>query len=192
MIDRPRRDSRGWPERAEDDTVPELEIVRCAGMGDRDAFDVLYTRYSGRVFALCLRMSGNHEAAERLTQDAFVRAWQRLRSFRGESAFSSWLHRLAVNVVLEDGRRERRRTARIAIVRDPEVFASGTTRTDELRLDLERAIASLPPGARTILVLHDIEGYKHEEIGAMLGIAVGTAKAQLHRARRLLREMMNR
>lgn len=161
-------------------------------MGDHDAFDVLYTRYSGRVFALCLRMSGNRDAAERLTQDAFVRAWQRLGSFRGESAFSSWLHRLAVNVVLEDNRRERRRTARIAIVRDPEVIAGEATRPDELRLDLERAIASLPAGARTILVLHDIEGYKHEEIGAMLGIAVGTAKAQLHRARRLLREMMNR
>jgi RNA polymerase sigma-70 factor (ECF subfamily) len=97
---------------------------------------------------------------------------------------------LAVNVVLEDDRRERRRSARVAIVDEPEVFERPTAGPTEIRLDLERAIAALPAGARMVLVLHDIEGYKHAEIGAMLGIAIGTAKAQLHRARRLLREMI--
>jgi len=168
----------------------EAETVRQAQDGDRDAFDLLYGRYVARVFALCLRMSGERVAAEQLTQDAFVKAWQRLRTFRGESAFSSWLHRLAVNVVLEDDRRERRRSARVAIVDEPEVFERPTAGPTEIRLDLERAIAALPAGARMVLVLHDIEGYKHAEIGAMLGIAIGTAKAQLHRARRLLREMI--
>jgi RNA polymerase sigma-70 factor, ECF subfamily len=134
-------------------------------------------------------MCGSRVDAERLTQDVFVRAWTRLSTFRGQSEFSSWLHRIAVNLVLEDGRASRRRTARVDNVEDPMAFERGQRDNTEVdtRMDLERAIAQLPPGARQALVLHDIEGYKHEEIGAMLGIAAGTVKAQLHRARKLLR-----
>jgi RNA polymerase sigma-70 factor (ECF subfamily) len=168
-------------------------LVERARSGDRAAFDELYARHAGRVYAVCLRMAGDIAEAERLMQDAFVRAWWRLRSFRGDSAFSSWLHRVAVNTVLEDGRRERRRSARVETVED---IASHAGHGEGSRLDagfdLERAVAALPRGARAVLVLHDIEGYKHEEIAGMLGIAVGTAKAQLHRARRLIRAMLER
>jgi RNA polymerase sigma-70 factor (ECF subfamily) len=129
--------------------------------------------------------------AEELTQDVFVRAWQMLHTFRGESAFSSWLHRVAINVVLADIRSAKRRTARIAVVDD------GSLEDAEERvsiagsgIDLEHAVASLPPQARTVFVLHDIEGYRHEEIAVMMGIATGTSKAQLHRARKLLKEVL--
>jgi RNA polymerase sigma-70 factor (ECF subfamily) len=170
---------------------PDADLVRRACAGEREAFDELYHRNVERVYAVCLRMTADVRLAERLTQDSFVRAWRKLGTFRGESAFSSWLHRLAVNVVLEYGRRERRRTARVESVASPDEWerpASGAS--PGLAVDLERAIARLPPGARTVLVLHDIEGYKHEEIAAMTGTAVGTTKAQLHRARRLLRERL--
>lgn len=172
---------------------PGPELVRRAQAGDRAAFDALYHREVERVYALCLRMSGSVERAERLTQDAFVRAWQKLGSYRGDSAFSSWLYRLAVNVTLGDARQDRRRTARVENVADPEALeTAGASADADVAMDLERAIASLPKGARAVLVLHDIEGYRHEEIAAMLGTAVGTTKAQLHRARRLLRERLER
>ena len=137
-------------------------------------------------------MCASRPEAERLTQDVFVKAWQNLKSFRGESAFGSWLYRLAVNVVLQDNRSARRRDAHIAVLPEPEMFEnlSGIAAHDDERMDLERAIATLPPGARQVLVLHDIEGYKHEEIAKMSGTTVGSVKAQLHRARRLLRERL--
>jgi RNA polymerase sigma-70 factor (ECF subfamily) len=136
-------------------------------------------------------MSGDVGEAERLTQDVFVRAWRKLGGFRGESRFTSWLHRLAVNEVLQSRRTDARRLQRVEPT-DDEVLQRAAGRGDDagLRLDLERAIASLPPGARHVLVLFDIEGYGQEEIGRMLGIATGTVKAQLHRARRLLRERL--
>jgi RNA polymerase sigma-70 factor (ECF subfamily) len=167
-------------------------LVRRAQNDDRAAFDALYGQHVGRVYAVCLRMCASRTEAERLTQDVFVRAWQRLKTFRGESAFGSWLHRLAVNVVLQDGRSTRRRDAHVAVLPDPELLESYRSRPahDDERMDLERAIATLPPGARQVLVLHDIEGYKHEEIARMTGSAVGSVKAQLHRARRLLRERL--
>lgn len=166
-------------------------LVRRAQGDDRSAFDSLYAQHVGRVYAVCLRMCANRAEAERLTQDVFVRAWQNLKKFRGDSAFASWLYRLAVNVVLQDGRSNRRRDAHVAVLPEPELFAraSSTSRDDD-RMDLERAIASLPPGARQVLVLHDIEGYKHTEIARMTGTAVGSVKAQLHRARKLLRERL--
>ncbi|MCI0436301.1 MAG: sigma-70 family RNA polymerase sigma factor [Gemmatimonadetes bacterium] len=173
--------------------MAEDGLVRRAQAGDRAAFDELYARHAGRVYALCLRMTADTAEAERLTQDAFVLAWRRLASFRGDSAFSSWLHRIAVNAVLEDGRRTRRRRARVDTVEDVACIERERDAPwiDE-RMDLERAIAGLPPGARAVLVLHDIEGYRHDEIAGLLGIATGTSKAQLHRARRLLRERLNR
>jgi RNA polymerase sigma-70 factor, ECF subfamily len=171
---------------------PDALVLR-AQAADREAFDALYERYVGRVYAICLRMCANGAEAERLTQDVFVRVWRRLRTFRGDSAFSSWLHRLAVNVVLEDARSTHRRVLRVQNVEDPgalESSASARLYDDDMRMDLERALADLPLGARQAVVLHDIEGYKHEEIAKQLGIAVGTVKAQLHRARRLLRERL--
>ena len=170
------------------------ELVRRAQQGDHDAFGQLYRLHAGRVYALCLRLAGDAVEAERLCQDAFVRAWQRLPGFRGESLFSSWLHRLVVNVVLADRRAAGRRGGReVAGTGTPayEEGAGGERWTPE-RLDLERAIAALPPGARAVFVLFDIEGYGHEEIAEMTGIAPGTSKAQLHRARRLLREALER
>lgn len=137
-------------------------------------------------------MSADPQEAERLTQDVFVRVWTRLSTFRGESEFTSWLHRLTVNVVLEDSRSTRRRIGRVENVEDPGALERGgyASNDSDSRMDLERAIATLPPGARQALVLHDIEGFKHEEIARQLGTAVGTVKAQLHRARRLLRERL--
>jgi len=142
---------------------------------------------------LCLRLTGDAGTAEERTQDVFVRAWDKLRSFRGESAFSTWLHRLAVNVVMNERRTTIRREQRVTPVATPEVLERGRGEgTAGLNIDLERAIAALPEGAREIFVLYDIEGYSHAEIAAMTGIAEGTSKAQLFRARHLLREKLDR
>jgi len=167
--------------------------VRLAQQGDQDAFEQLYRLHAGRVYALCLRMAGDAVEARRLTQDVFVRVWERLRLYRAESAFSTWLHRLAVNVVLADRRAAGRRTRRVVTATDaPAHDGPARQAWSPEQLDLERAIAGLPPGARAVFVLYDVEGYGHEEIAALTGIAVGTSKAQLHRARRLLREALER
>jgi RNA polymerase sigma-70 factor (ECF subfamily) len=171
------------------------ELIRRTQAGDREAFDELYRQQIDRVYAICLRMSGSRAEAERLTQDAFVRLWKRIASFRGDSEFTSWLYRLTVNVVLEDSRSTKRRVARVDPVEDLDAFDRGhapEASQTETRLELEAAIAALPPGARHVLVMHDVEGYKHEEIAQASGIAVGTVKAQLHRARKLLREALSR
>ncbi|HEX6134471.1 MAG TPA: sigma-70 family RNA polymerase sigma factor [Longimicrobiales bacterium] len=174
------------------DAGAEAELIRRAQAGDRAAFDGLYALTAGRIFALLLRLCADREAAERLTQDTFVMAWQRLGTFRGQSRFTSWLHRIAVNFMLQDSRSQGRREARVIAVEDGVLrAAAGHSPSTDLRLDLERAIARLPDGARTALVLHDIEGYTHEEIAAMTGIAAGTVKSQLHRARRLLQERLS-
>jgi len=169
------------------------ELVRRAQAGDQTAFRDLYHQLAGRVYALCLRLTGDAGAAEERTQDVFVRAWDKLRSFRGESLFSSWLHRLAVNVVMNERRTTIRREQRVTPVAAPEVLERGHGEpTIGLGIDLERAIAALPEGAREVFVLYDIEGYSHAEIGEMTGIAEGTSKAQLFRARHLLREKLDR
>lgn len=180
-----------------DDTTESMTagafLVRRAQGGDVAAFEQLYRDHVDRVFALCLRLSADRGRAEELTQDVFVRAWEKLGTFEGKSAFATWLHRLAVNVVLGEKRAEKVRVARIFAVDEPEVFETAGRPPDPgAAIDLERAIAALPPGARTAFVLHDVEGYKHEEIAAREGVAVGTCKAQLHRARKLLREMLGR
>ena len=166
------------------------ELVRRAQAGDRAAFRQLYEEHVERIYALCLRLTGDPEEAMEGTQDAFVRAWEKLGTFRGEAAFSTWLHRLTVNVVLAGrrsaGRRERRAEA-AAAESGPRVVAAPRA---GLGVDLERAIARLPPGARAVFVLYDVEGYRHQEIAELTGIAAGTSKAQLHRARRLLREAL--
>lgn len=173
--------------------APIDDLVRRAQAGEEAAFEALYRAHAGRVFALCLRLSGDRTRATELVQDVFVRCWERLRSFRGESAFGSWLYRLAVNLVWMANRGDRRREARVIPVEDPQVLERpGETSTAGLSVDLERAIGSLPDGAREVFVLFDIEGYHHEEIARMTGIAVGTSKAQLFRARRLLRGQLER
>jgi len=174
----------------------EAELVRRAQAGDRVAFEQLYRDNVGRVYALCYPMAGTADLAEELAPDVFVRAWQKLGSFRGESAFSSWLHPLTVNVALSERRSRRRRVARVMTTDDLTEFErpGPPTRSDgpEAGFDLERALATLPPGARAVFVLHDVEGYKHGEIAERTGVATGTSKAQLHRARRLLREVLKR
>jgi RNA polymerase sigma-70 factor (ECF subfamily) len=182
-----------------DDGSVEREAITRAQRGELGAFEELYRRQAGRVFALCLRMSGDPVRARELTQDVFIRAWERLESYRGDAAFATWMHRLAVNVVLTAARTDKRRTSRVALGEDlandgAAKVGEGFARPDsvESRIDLERAIAQLPPGARNVFVLHDIEGYKHEEIARMTGSAEGTLRAQLFRARKLLMEMLDR
>ena len=161
-----------------------------------DDFEPFYRAHVRRVYALCLRMCGDRRRAEELTQDVFVRAWERRATFRGAALVATWLHRLAVNVVLTGARADRRRVARIETSDAPETVpgahAGGRAPAVGERLDLERAIAALPPGARTVFVLHDVEGYTHEEIARLTGTAAGTVRSQLHRARRLLMEALER
>lgn len=168
--------------------------VRLAKRGDLLAFERLYRAHAGRVLALCRRLTGDDLRAEELMQDAFVVAWERLGSFRGESAFATWLHRVTVNAHLVRERGDSRRRARVDELPhgDDEPFASRGDSDPLARIDLERAIATLPPGARTAFVLHDIEGYRHDEIAALSGIAPATVRAQLHRARQLLMERLDR
>lgn len=169
----------------------EEDVVRRARDGEIDAFEELYRGHVGRVYAVTLRMVADPGLAEELTQEAFVRAWRKLPSFRGGSAFGTWLHRLAVNVAL-DALRSRRRW-RERFVDQPPARPSAAPGTDPSgALDLERGIAELPPRARAVFVLHDIEGYKHREIARLLGLSVGGCKAHLHRARRRLREELER
>jgi RNA polymerase sigma-70 factor, ECF subfamily len=175
----------------EDRRATELRLVRQAQQGDLVAFERLYRDNERKVFGLCFRLSSDPALAEELTQEVFVRAWRKLSSFRGESAFSSWLYPLTVNVALSERRSRRRRDARIVATEDPaSLERAPRTPAPEAGFDLEKAMAALPPGARAVFVLHDVEGRTHEEIASLLGLAAGTSKAQLHRARRLLREAL--
>ena len=167
----------------------DARLARCAAMADVSAFEQLYRRHYRRVHGVIVRLVGQAGArAEDLTQEAFVRAWQALPAFRFESAVSTWLHRLAVNTALMELRSRRSRPWQeddddaLESVATPDTAGHAV-----LGRDLERAVASLPPRARAVLVLHDVEGWKHEEIAGELGMAVGSSKAQLHRARGLLR-----
>ena len=168
-------------------------LISLAKTGDNAAFLQLCRENSGRVYAVCLRMLANIELAKELTQETIVRAWQMLHSFRGESPFGAWLHRIAINAVLDHIRSEKRRSARVQFTDDIERFENDAEQlSPEILIDLESAVASLPLQARTVIVLHDIEGYSHDEIGTMLGIASGTSKATLHRARTLLKARLGR
>lgn len=164
----------------------DLRDASLAAAGDTRAFERLYRAHVGRIHGLVRRMLGADEATE-VTQDVFVRAWQKLGTFRGEAAFGTWLHRVAVNVVLS--RRAELGSRRERFIQDDTVLASLPDRPGgrELGLDFEAAVDRLPPGARAIFVLHDVEGYRHDEIAGLMEISPGTSKAQLHRARMLLR-----
>jgi RNA polymerase sigma-70 factor, ECF subfamily len=162
------------------------DVVRRAQSGDVAAFETLYRAHAPGVYLLCRRMTRDEREARELTQDAFVRVWERLPSFRGESAIGTWLHRLAVNVVLNRFRSERRREAAPLSEDLPAPRTAGSALGADDRIDLDAAISRLPEGARTVFVLHDMCGYSHDEIAELTGIAAGTARAQLWRARRAL------
>ncbi len=174
--------------------------VLAAQRGDETAFAALYDAHAARVYALCLGLAGDRATAAELVQDVFVRVWENLDSFRGACAFSTWLHRVAVNVALESERKGRRRSLKVQIAADLRATSDASTSAEPdaaakasdpgLKMDLERAIARLSAGARAVFILHDVEGFQHAEIGERLGIAEGTSKAHLFRARRLLREML--
>lgn len=166
-------------------TEPLSDVARAAA-GDARAFEALYRAHLPRVHSLVRRMTAGRDADE-LTQDVFVRLWQKLGTFRGDSSFSTWLHRLAVNVVIERFRSDQTRRARLYDGEDIFEVLPGPAQTRDIGMDFEAALEKLPDGARQIFVLHDVEGYKHHEIATMLEISAGTSKAQLHRARMMLR-----
>jgi len=178
--------------------LSEAEAIERAKQGDAAAFEALYNLHKRRVYSLCLRMTANTAAAEDLTQEAFLQLFRKIGTFRGESAFSTWLHRMAVNVVLMQLRKKG-----LAIVPlEENIEAEEETPKKELgaddprlagsidRMQLQRSIASLPPGYRMIFLLHDVEGYEHNEIAEMVGCSIGNSKSQLHKARMKLREIL--
>lgn len=183
------------------DRDAERALVDRARVGDVSAFEALYRANVARVYALALRLTADRRDATELTQDVFVHAWRRLATFRGDAAFATWLHRIAINSLFMRARGDRRRLARIASAGDetsneeqPAPSDEGHARAVDVEqaVDLERAIASLPPGARRVFVLHDVLGYRHDEIARLTGLAEGTLRAQLHRARKLLMETLDR
>jgi RNA polymerase sigma-70 factor (ECF subfamily) len=171
-------------------TVDPATTVRDAQGGSVPAFERLYREHCGRIYALCLRLAADPVQAEELTQDVFIRAWEKLASFRGDSAFGTWLHRLAVNEVLGRRRADGRRGARVMLVEDLTVYEVPRASQEGIRLDLEAAMAKLPEATRTVFVMHDVEGFTHEEIARLTGRAEGTCKTLLHRARKMLRERL--
>ena len=176
----------------DEDTTSEQKLVAEAANGSTQAFRMLYEQTIDRVYAVCIRMTADADIAMDLCQEAYVNAWKALPRFEGTSSFATWLHRIAVNAVLSHFRKNKRRN--IFVNRDgflDENLAHENSHQPGLRMDLENALAKLPPKARHIIVLFDIEGYSHDDIAKMLGITVGTSKSQLHRARKLVREMMN-
>lgn len=167
----------------------EADWIAKAQRSDATAFERLYRMHVDRVYGLCLRMTGNVSEAEDSTQEAFIQAWNKLDLFRGDSAFSTWLHRIAVNAVLGRIRKSKREQDRIQVAFEQSTAPLTTADTGDMR-DLSEAVDRLPEGARHVFVLHAVYGYSHEETAAMLDIAAGTSKAQLHRARRLLAQQL--
>jgi RNA polymerase sigma-70 factor, ECF subfamily len=160
---------------------------------DPAAFEALYRAHYRHVYAVTLRMTCDAERAEELTQEVFVRVWQKLPGFRGESALGTWIHTVAVRTTLQQMRSDSRRHARVMTTDEPGRYGAEARRAmPETAVDLERAIAALPPGARTVLLLHDVQGYRYHEIAEMLGVSLGTVKSQLNRARRLTMEALER
>ena len=181
--------------------LTEAEAIRRAQQGDAAAFERIYRLHSRRVYALCLRMVGNTAEAEDLTQEAFLQLFRKIGTFRGESAFSTWLHRLAVNVVLM---RLRKKTIAATSLDEPSEQDEETSApkkdvgVEDLRLsgsvdrvNLERAVRRLSPGYRSVFVLHDVQGYEHNEIAAIMKCSIGNSKSQLHKARMRLRELLH-
>jgi RNA polymerase sigma-70 factor (ECF subfamily) len=182
------------------DRDAERALVDRARSGDVSAFEALYRVNVGRVYALALRLTADRRDATELTQDVFVHAWRKFATFRGDAAFATWLHRIAINSLFMQARGDRRRAARIRSGDEPTSEERPTSSHEgrarvvdvEQAVDLERAIAALPPGARRVFVLYDVLGYRHDEIARLTGLAEGTLRAQLHRARKLLMEALDR
>jgi RNA polymerase sigma-70 factor, ECF subfamily len=179
--------------------ITEQEAIDRAKQGDAESFEALYLLHKRRVYSLCLRMTGNTAAAEDLTQEAFLQLYRKIGTFRGESAFSTWLHRLSVNVVLMQLRKKSLPEVSLEETLEPQqedgprkdIGTRDTVLAGSIdRLNLQRAIESLPPGYRVIFVLHDVEGYEHNEIAEMMGCSIGNSKSQLHKARMKLRELL--
>ncbi len=168
----------------------EADFIRRAQRGDGEAVRELYRRYAPRVFAVVRRLAGDDQLAEDWAQEAWVRAIRALPNFRGESRFSTWLHRIAVNSALH-GRRWRDRRAGLEVALPPALPSHGRVEQTPLRLSLERAMQTLPDGMRQVLVLHDVEGYTHEEIASFLGVTPGTSKSQLFKARARMRKVLS-
>ena len=171
----------------------DFTLAQQAAGGDESAFEAIYKRHFRRVYALCLRMMGNPTEAEDLTQETFTHLYRKIGSFRGESAFTTWLHRMTVNQVLMHFRKRSTRSEKTTAEGEtPVQIVAGTQNPDRMpiidRIALDKAIAQLPPGYRTVFMLHDVEGYEHDEIAQMLGVAEGTSKSQLHKARLKLRQ----
>ena len=180
------------------DKLTEAQAIERAKQGDAEAFEVLYNLHKRRVYSLCLRMTANTAAAEDLSQEAFLQLFRKIATFRGESAFSTWLHRMAVNVVLMQLRKKGLSVVPLEDTVETEEDAPrkelGATDAKLAgsvdRLQLQRAIDALPPGYKSIFVLHDVEGYEHNEIAEMVGCSIGNSKSQLHKARLKLRELL--
>ena len=177
--------------------VPDYELAQAAARGEMEAFETLYERHHRRVYSLCLRMLANPTEAEDMTQEVFIQVFRKISSFRGDSAFTTWLHRLTVNQVLMHFRK---RNVKLEHTTEEgemtNVVQAGSERPQAMpvvdRIALDAAIAQLPPGYRTVFVLHDVEGYEHEEVADMLGCSVGTSKSQLHKARMKLRGLLTK
>jgi RNA polymerase sigma-70 factor (ECF subfamily) len=175
----------------------DLELARAAAAGDTGAFEKLYVQHHRRVYSLCLRMLGSDGQAEDLTQEVFLQVFRKLGSFRGDSAFTTWLHQLTVNQVLMHFRKRGVKLEHTSeegdftnVVETPLQSTRRISMVD--RLALEKAVGELPPGYRTVFVLHDVEGYEHEEISDILQVSVGTSKSQLHKARMRLRQLLSK
>lgn len=168
------------------------DLIRRAQAGDVDAFEGVYRQHCGRVFALILRLTGDWQRAEELTQETFFKVWRNLARYRAGTRFQAWLRTIAMNTVFGEARSRARRNAREVAPADPDNWDPPAHSVEPLlALDLEKAMARLPAGARKVFVLYEVEGLQHDEIGRCLGLASGTSKAQLHRARRLLREALS-
>lgn len=179
--------------------ITEAEIVAKAQTGDIECFELLYARHKKRIFTLCYRMTRNFSEAEDFTQETFLQLYRKIALFRGESAFSTWLHRLAVNIVLMHFRKKGLIETSLSEILDPQeegtLLRQFGKRDDTLhdaldRITMDRALDDLPPGYRCVFVLHDVEGYEHNEIAEMLGCSIGNSKSQLHKARMKLRTLL--
>ena len=173
----------------------DYELAQRAASGDSGAFEELYSRHGRRVYSLCLRMTANAAEAEDLSQEVFIQLYRKAGSFRGESQFTTWLHRLTVNQVLMHFRRRGVRLEQTTEDGDtPAQIVAGTENPSQMpvvdRIALDRAVGQLPPGYRAVFVLHDVEGHEHEEVARLLGCSVGTSKSQLHKARMRLRQLL--
>lgn len=184
---------------AEAETVkpdsPDFALTQIAAKGNIAAFELLYERYHRRTYSLCLRMTNSQTEAEDLTQEVFIQLFRKIGSFRGDSAFSTWLHRLTVNQVLMYFRRRSVKNEKTSESGEmPEQTVSGTENPRKMpvvdRIALKNAVAQLPPGYRSVFLLHDVQGFEHEEVARLLGISVGTSKSQLHKARLKLRGLL--